>query len=87
MMGFPSGSVVKNLPASAGDVGSIPGSGRSHMPQSNLVQEPQLLSLCARAQEPQPMRPCAINFRSPHTLEPVLHKERRHSNEKPKHHS
>ena len=28
MMGFPSGSVVKNLPASAGDVGSIPGSGR-----------------------------------------------------------
>ena len=27
--GFPGGSVVKNLPASAGDVGSIPGSGRS----------------------------------------------------------
>ena len=26
---IPSGSVVKNLPASAGDVGSIPGSGRS----------------------------------------------------------
>ena len=25
--GFPSGSVVKNPPASAGDVGSIPGSG------------------------------------------------------------
>ena len=28
-MGFPGGSVVKNLPANAGDVGSIPGSGRS----------------------------------------------------------
>ena len=28
-MGFPSGSVVMNLPANAGDVGSIPGSGRS----------------------------------------------------------
>ena len=28
-MGFPVGSVVKNLPASAGDSGSIPGSGRS----------------------------------------------------------
>ena len=28
-MGFPSGSVVKNLPANAGDVGSISGSGRS----------------------------------------------------------
>ena len=28
-MGLPGGSVVKNLPASAGDVGSIPGLGRS----------------------------------------------------------
>ena len=28
-MGFPGGSVVKNLPANAGDAGSIPGSGRS----------------------------------------------------------
>ena len=27
--GFPGGSVVKNLPANAGDVGSIPGSERS----------------------------------------------------------
>ena len=26
--GFPGGSVVKNLPANAGDVGSIPGPGR-----------------------------------------------------------
>ena len=28
-MGFPGGSVVKNLPANAGDTGSIPGLGRS----------------------------------------------------------
>ena len=28
-MGFPDGSVVKKLPANAGDVGLIPGSGRS----------------------------------------------------------
>ena len=28
-MVFPGGSVVKNLPANAGDMGSIPGSGRS----------------------------------------------------------
>ena len=28
-MGFPGGSVVKNLPANAGDAGPIPGSGRS----------------------------------------------------------
>ena len=27
--GFPSGSVVKNLPANAGDTGSIPGPGRA----------------------------------------------------------
>ena len=27
--GFPSGSVVKNLPANAGDTGLIPGPGRS----------------------------------------------------------
>ena len=30
--GFPDGSVVKTLPANAGDMGLIPGPGRSHMP-------------------------------------------------------
>ena len=33
--GFPGGTVVKNLPANAGDTGSSPGPGRSHMPRSN----------------------------------------------------
>ena len=33
--GFPGGTVVKNLPANAGDMGSIPGPGRSHMPWSS----------------------------------------------------
>ena len=33
--GFPGGSVVKNPPANAGVMGSSPGPGRSHMPQSN----------------------------------------------------
>ena len=32
---FPGGTVVKNLPANARDMGSIPGPGISHMPQSN----------------------------------------------------
>ena len=32
---LPCGSVVKTPPANAGDMGSIPGLGRSHMPQSN----------------------------------------------------
>ena len=33
--GFPVGTVGKNLPANAGDTGSSPGLGRSHMLQSN----------------------------------------------------
>ena len=32
---FPGGAVVKNPPANAGDMGLIPGPGRSHMPWSN----------------------------------------------------
>ena len=34
-LGFPGGAVVENLPANAGDMGSSPGLGRSHMPRSN----------------------------------------------------
>ena len=43
--GFPGGAVVENLPANAGDTGSSPGLGRSHIPWSNWAREPQLLSL------------------------------------------
>ena len=43
--GFPSGAVVENLPADAGDTGSSPGLGRSRMPWSSWAREPQLLSL------------------------------------------
>ena len=32
---FPGGSVVKNPPVNAGDMGSSPGPERSHMPRSN----------------------------------------------------
>ena len=45
-LGFPGGAVVENLPADAGDMGSSPGPGRSHMPWSKWAREPQLLSLC-----------------------------------------
>ena len=41
--------MLKNPPVSAGDTGSIPGSGGSHMPQSNWAGAPQLLSLCSAA--------------------------------------
>ena len=43
--GFPGGTVVENLPANAGNTGSSPGLGGSHMPQSSWAREPQLLSL------------------------------------------
>ena len=43
--GFPGGAVVENLPANAGDTGSSPGLGRSHMPRSGWAREPHLLSL------------------------------------------
>ena len=32
---FPDGAAVKNLPVNAGDTGSSPGAGRSHMLRSN----------------------------------------------------
>ena len=38
--GFPGGTVVESLPANAGDTGSSPGLGRSHMPQSSWACEP-----------------------------------------------
>ena len=52
--GFLGGAVVGSLPASAGDTGSSPGLGGSHMPRSSWAREPQLLglrvwSLCSAA--------------------------------------
>ena len=64
---FPGGAVVKNLPASEGDTGLIPGPGRSHMPRSNETRAPQLLSLCSTARKPQLLSPCAT------TTEPTYH--------------
>ena len=43
--GFPGDAVVGSLPANAGDTGSRPGLGGSHMPRSDWAREPQLLSL------------------------------------------
>ena len=45
LQGFPGGAVVENLPVNAGDTGSSPDPGRSHMPRSNWARAPQLLSL------------------------------------------
>ena len=35
MKDFPGGPMVENLPAKTGDMGSIPGLGRFHMPWGN----------------------------------------------------
>ena len=50
--------MVRSLPASAGDIGSIPDPGKSHMLWGNLPHI-QLLSLCSRAGEPQLLSPYA----------------------------
>ena len=44
---FPGGPVVKNPPANAEGMGSVPGWGRFHVLQSNQACTPQLLSLHA----------------------------------------
>ena len=48
--------MVKNLPASAGDMGSSPGPGRSHMPRSlrATTTEARVPRACAPQQEKPP---------------------------------
>ena len=49
--------MVKNLPANAGDTGSIPVLGRSYMLWCNWARAPQLLSLYSKPWEPQLLKP------------------------------
>ena len=67
-MYFPSGTVHKNQPDNAGDIGSIPSPGRFHMPQSNEACVRQLLNPSSRACEPQlpspPVAPDGHEFES-----------------------
>ena len=51
--------MVESPPANAGDTGSGPGPGGSHMPQSNWARVPKLLNLRSRAREPQLLSPRA----------------------------
>ena len=84
-LGFPGGAVVESLPANAGDAGSSPGLGRSHMPRSNWAHEPQLLSLrvwnlCSTTREAAIMRGLRTAMKSgPHLpqLEKALAQKRR----------
>ena len=64
---FPGGAVVKNPLANAGDMGSIPGLGRSHMPWSNEVCAPQLLGPHApQLLKPARSRAHVLQLLSPH---------------------
>ena len=69
-MGFPGGSMVKNPPTSAGDVGLVPDSGRSHMLSGNKARMSQLLSLCSGAREPRPLKPERPPAQAPQQEEP-----------------
>ena len=63
MWDSPGGPVVKNLPVNAGDTGSIPGPGRSHMPLGNQALVMQLL-------KPGRLEPRLCNRRSHGNEEP-----------------
>ena len=76
--GFPGGSVDKN--ANAGDMGSIPGPGRLHIPWSNWAWALQLLNLCSGARELRLLGPSAKTTEV-RALEPVIHR-RNHCNRK-----
>ena len=72
--------MVGSLPADAGDTGSSPGLGGSHMPRSNWAREPQLLSLRSAAGEAAMVRGLRAAMKSgPHLpqLEKALAQKRR----------
>ena len=72
LLGFLGDTVVESPPANAGDTGSSPGPGRSHMPRSNGAHAPQLLSLRSGARGPQLLKPTHV--------EPELRSKRSHRN-------
>ena len=52
MMDLPCGSGVENPPANVGDMGSIPGPGRSHRPWDHAAHAMQQLNPCTTTIEP-----------------------------------
>ena len=70
---FPGGPVVENPPASAGNMGLIPGLGRSRMPWSNQAHTPEG---CAPQQEKQPL--LTATRESPCTTIHAQHSEKMH---------
>ena len=73
--GFLGGAVAGSLPANAGDTGSSPGLGGSHMLRGGWARAPQLLGLRSGPRKPQLLNPVG--------LEPGLRNWGGHHNEKP----
>ena len=78
LKGFAGGSVVKNPPASAGDMGSIPGLGQSRMPQDNKAMshnywacalEPRSCNYGAHV--PQVRKPTCLRAHAPQQEKPL----------------
>ena len=63
--------MVKNPPANAGDMGSSPGPGRSHVLQSHKARVPQLLSPCATTTETRKPRARAPQQEKPRNEKPA----------------
>ena len=66
LLDFPGSTVDKNLPANAGDMGSIPGLRKFHTPLATKAHEPQLL-------KPMCLEPVLHNKRSHGNEKPVHH--------------
>ena len=89
MLSLPGGTVGKNLPASAGDTGLIPGPGWFHMSQSNSACAPLLLSPHAKTYwglyvlGPASHKYWALRLQllKPVCLDPMLHNKRSHNEE------
>ena len=68
---------MQNPPANAGDIGLIPGLGRSHMQRGNC--ELQRLSLTLGLVKPARLKPAVCNKKSHHNEEHTHHDESLHS--------
>ena len=83
---FPGGPVVKNVPDNAGEVGSILGPGRSHMPWTSSARMAQLLSPSSRAHVIHLLNPLATPSEA-HVLRTLFCNKRSHLSEEPSPHS
>ena len=73
MENFPGGSVVKNLPANAGETDLVPGQGRSHMQRGNEARVTQLCTGTPKVKAPQQEKTlqeaCARQLERSHCLQ------------------